>query len=144
MEITIDILKAKFKEYNEQYFKNRLKTPQFKLLKSYKRLGLFEYRKIGVTVIADLRLGISKYFDWEEEDLKNVIIHEMIHQYLAPKMSKGEDEHGIRFQNKCKEFNKKYNLNITTEIDTTNFKKAKNAPKLGWFMMRLCLCSQSK
>ena len=142
MEITVDILKEKFEEYNEKYFDNKLQTPRFKLLKSYSKFGLFQYRKAGVRKIGDMTLSISKYIDWEENDLRDVIVHEMVHQYIAPKLENGEDEHGAKFQKKCNELNKKYGLNVTVKIDGGNFKKTKNAPKLGWFLMRLCYIGQ--
>ena len=80
MEITVDIVREKFKEYNKKFFNNELIMPEIRLLKSYLTCGYFSCKKIiGKRRLRGQRLEISCYYDWNENDLKNVIIHEMIH-----------------------------------------------------------------
>lgn len=138
MEITEEILEKKFREYNKEYFNNELPIPKFGLLKSYLTCGRFTCKKlIGKRRMKGQRLEISCYFDWDEYELKNVIIHEMIHYYLGFKHIDNDITHGEEFQKMSKEFNKKYDLKISTNVDCHKFKRTKNAPKLLWSLVHL-------
>ena len=109
MEITVDIVREKFKEYNKKFFNNELIMPEIRLLKSYLTCGYFSCKKIiGKRRLRGQRLEISCYYDWNENDLKNVIIHEMIHYYLAYKHIDNELSHGDAFIKMSKEFNEKF------------------------------------
>ena len=79
-------------------------------------------------------MEISCYFDWEEDALRDVIVHEMIHYYLAYKHIDNNISHGEEFQKMAQEMNDKYGLNVTVKVDTTNFKRTPSAPKLGYYL----------
>ena len=138
MEITEQIIEQKFREYNKEFFNDELPLPKFGLLKSYITCGYFSCKKIiGKRKLRGQRLDISAYYDWDEDDLKNVIVHEMIHYYLAHKHIDVELTHGDAFMEMANELNRKYNLRISKKVDCYNFKKTKNAPKLSWFLVQM-------
>ena len=78
-------------------------------------------------------LEISCYYDWEEDALRDVIVHEMIHYYLAYKHFDNNITHGEEFQKMAEELNSKFGLNVTVKIDTSKFKRAPSAPKLSYY-----------
>lgn len=138
MEITAKIIEQKFREYNKMYFDNDLPTPRFGLLKSYKTCGYFSCSKIiGKRRLKGQLLEISEYYDWDEEELKSVIVHEMIHYYLAYKHIDNELSHGDAFKKMANEMNEKYNMKISEKVDCSKFKKTKNAPSFSWFLVQI-------
>ena len=135
MEITTEIITQKFKEYDRLYFNRELPMPRIQLLKSFRTLGYFSCNKIiGRRRLKGQRLEISCYYDWQEDALRDVIVHEMIHYYLAYKHIDNNISHGEEFQKMAQEMNDKYGLNVTVKVDTTNFKRTPSAPKLGYYL----------
>ena len=138
MEITVELIEKKFREYNKEYFNNELPLPKFGLLESYMTCGYFSCKKIiGKRRLKGQRLDISVYYDWEENALRDVIVHEMIHYYLAYKHIDNELTHGDAFKEMATDFNNKYSMNISAKVDCTGFKKTKKAPRLSWFLVQL-------
>ena len=138
MVVTERIIEQKYREYDKAYFNDELPIPRFGLLKSYTTCGYFSCRKIiGKRRVKGPLLEISVYYDWKEEDLKNVIVHEMIHYYLAYKHIDNGLTHGDAFKEMASDFNTKYDLNITEMVDCSGFKKTDNAPRLSWFLTQI-------
>lgn len=138
MEVTEQIIEQKFREYNEEYFNSELPLPRFGLLKSYTTCGYFSCNKIvGRRRLRGQRLDISVYYDWEEEALKNVIIHEMIHYFLAHKHIDNGLTHGDAFKEMSCKFNREHSLNISEKVDCRGFRKTKNAPRISWFFTQI-------
>lgn len=138
MELTIQYLTEKFREYNKLYFDTHLPTPNFKLMKSYRTAGLFSCDKIiGKRRLKHQCIEISCYYDWTEEKLRDILVHEMVHYYLAYKHIDNELSHGEEFIKMCEDMNKKYGLNLSVIIDMTNVKRNKKAPRLSWFLVHI-------
>ena len=138
MEITTEILQEKFEEYNNLYFNGELPLPRFGLLKSYMTCGYFSCKKIiGKRKLRGQRIDISCYYDWEEEGLRDILVHEMIHYYLAYKHIDNELTHGDAFINMANNFNEIYGMNIGKKANAGNFKKLKNAPRFSWFLTQI-------
>ena len=59
-------------------------------------------------------IWIASNVDWNEEDLREVIVHEMIHHYV--RMIEGHEGglfgHNWRFKRQCKRLKRDYGLNI--------------------------------
>ena len=126
-------MEQKFREYNHLYFHGDLPLPQFGLLKSYRTCGYFSCDKIvGRRKLKKPRIEISCYFDWEENDLRNVMVHEMIHYYLAYK----HIDHGEAFKKMSEDLNQQYGLNIAEKVDCWMFKPSAKASRLLFFMFR--------
>ena len=137
MIVTEDIIAEKFAEYNRQYFDCDLPTPDFGLYRGYKFCGLFSCDKIiGRRYLKKTKIEISYYYDWNEDDLRDVLVHEMIHYYLAYKHIGNQITHGEAFHSMADEFNEKYGMNITERIDISKYKRAPNAPMLSWLIAK--------
>lgn len=138
MEITKEYILLRFRELNELVFNKELPLPEIQLLKSYSFCGRFSCKKIiGKRRLKGQRIEMSSYYDWNEVDFDNVLLHEMLHYYLAYKHIDNELTHGEAFVEYSNKINKEYNFNITIKVDCSRFKKTKNAPKLSWILMHL-------
>ena len=142
MIVTKEYIKEKFLEYREKYFKGMqpLPIPYFFVIHSYKYGGLFEWTYPGPRALLKKKaIGISDYWDYTEEQFRDILIHEMIHYYVAYNRIDRSDRtgggHGEAWKKMAKEFNEKYGLHITEKIDVTNTKrnKAKSILKYCWF-----------
>lgn len=132
MIITTDILAERFAKYNKLYLEDELPTPDFFLLKSYSKLGMFRFIEIrSRRTIKYVKILISCYYDWTEKQLRSVLVHEMIHYYVEYKhFHNGQPHHGELFTNKMNELNEKYHLNIEVVTNIDKLKVAKGAPIL--------------
>ena len=91
---------------------------------------------IGRRRLKRQQIDISCYYDWREEDLRDVLVHEMVHYYLAYKHIDNNLSHGEEFLKMSKELNDKYGLNISVIVDATHFKRTAKAPSLSYFWAR--------
>jgi len=138
MEITTELLTEKFREYNRLYFNNELYLPRMRLLKSFRMCGYFSCKKIiGRRRLRGERLEVTCYYDWPEDALRDVIVHEMIHYYLAFKHIDNDLTHGEAFHEMSEYLNNKYGLHVTERIDTSDFKPSSCAPKLGYYLSKI-------
>lgn len=138
MVATIDEITKLFRKYNAAIFNNELPLPQFQLLKSFRICGRFSCKKpIGKRRLKGQRIEISCYYEWQEEELVNVLLHEMLHYYLAFKHLDNNITHGELFIDYAKTINEKYNCRITEKIDCSKFKRTKNAPWLSWALAHM-------
>lgn len=127
MKFTNEFLKETFKKYNEKYFNNRVQ-PVFLAWnnRTTKTLGTCRYindepYKIEVS---------SKYVKQYPEELKNILVHEMIH-VLYPK-----DSHGELFRKEMNRLNKEF-----PELDIRVFA---NNLKVYWKYKYNCsICGQN-
>ena len=139
MKITEEILEEVFDKCNVKYFEDELPTPNFALLKSYRTLGLFthDYRSPKNKVLKGQKISISEYIDWEEEDLEEVMTHEMVHYYVEYKNMHPKKPHGEEFMSVAERLNKKYGLHISKRVDARNFRRLEDAPKMSWFLAHI-------
>lgn len=138
MEITKEIITEKFSEYNRLCFNRELPMPQIRLLKSYRTCGYFSCKKIiGRRRLKGQCLEVSCYYDWQDDALRDIIVHEMIHYYLAFKHIDNNLTHGEDFQNMAQKMNSKYGMNVTVKVDASSFKRAPSAPKLSYYLTLL-------
>lgn len=131
MEITVEILKEKFDEYNELYFGGRLGRPdEFRLHKSFRCFGWFRCNKHSPgSRLRNVIISISKYYDWTEEHLRNVLVHEMLHYKIERSRRIDKNPHGPRFLKLAAEMNEKYGLNVEVHPRLYGLKVSPSAPK---------------
>lgn len=131
MEITVEILEKKFEEYNELYFRGRLWWPdEFRLHKSFRCFGWFMCNKHSPgSRLRNVIISISRYYDWTEEHLRNVLVHEMLHYKIESSRRIDKNPHGPRFLKLAAEMNKKYSLNIEVHPRLCGLKVSPSAPK---------------
>lgn len=115
---------------NNDYFGGVLPFPFFKVRHSYRTLGYFscEYDEDGC--MFNQTIEVSDNYDYTESQFRDIVMHEMIHYYLAFIGKDTECTHGKEFKKMASEFNKKYGMNITQKIDLTPYKIKKGKSKL--------------
>ena len=120
-----------FWECNRLYFDHSLPTPRFGMMKKLNTLARFEYQnnKKGKAPIKRQIILFSEYYDFDEETFKNLMVHEMIHYYLAWNGVKTRSDHGKEFMAIAHELNEKYGLNVTKTLDASSFTRTEQAPK---------------
>ncbi len=130
MELNEEILKEKFKEYNEMYFSGKLPTPKFTFHRSFRVYGYFTCRHHapGSRVINPV-ISISSYYDFNEEYLRDTLVHEMIHFKLERKKQPPKKPHGEEFLAEVARINETYGLNITVHSKYKGIQISKTAPK---------------
>ena len=136
MIVTTDIIRQIFEKYRGDFEKN-LAVPQFGIVHTYRYSGDFTCRKWKNGTVRNPRIRVTDYFDWDEDVLEIVVVHEMIHYYIARYKIKDNDEHGERFQAFCDMFNQRYGMVITSVLDCTGFRRRKGAPRLPWLFANL-------
>lgn len=101
MEITISYLKEAFKKYNNEYFKDKLREPEFIISHEKNALGRCCYPRDG----KGYRIKISDYYVRPQKDIDNTLIHEMIHLYIRQQGIKDNRPHGYKFQQMALDIN---------------------------------------
>lgn len=108
--LTKSDLKQLHSEYNQTYFDGKLSMPDFRFIARKRPLGRFTKGKIPV-------IGISAYRkDWSEGELKNTMIHEMIHQYVYERMwgcRYSIIQHGLQFHFVRWQLKRRFGLHIS-------------------------------
>lgn len=125
MEITKDILKVLFKEYNKKYFNNELSMCTMHYSNIDICLGRYIPRN-GKDGNIKGHIWITTKVEWSEETIEAVLIHEMIHHYIKTIEKRKFDGlfgHGFFFKRKMNKINKKFGLNIKTHYKEIKIKK---------------------
>lgn len=65
-------------------------------------------------------ISVSALYDKDEQDVVDVLIHEMIHYYLWHMKIKDDAPHGSRFTEMMRRINREYGRNITVSIRTSD------------------------
>ena len=120
-------LRVIFRDYNKAYFDNILPVPNFKIRHSVNTLGYFSYM---YDEYDSETIEISDFYAYTPNQLRDLMVHEMIHYYL---FYTGEDmnlDHGKAFLRKARQLNKTYGLHITPIIDLRRYKARPDAPLL--------------
>lgn len=129
-----------FDECNMKYFEGKLLFPQFDLLHSFRTCGYFQYTPGGWfdKTVYDPIISITDYYDFTESQFVDIMVHEMIHYYLA---YIGEDmrcRHGRKFKKMAGELNREYGLHIEKRVDISQYKRRAGTPSLSyWFIKKL-------
>ena len=129
-----------FDTCNMEYFEGKLLFPQFELLHSFRTCGYFKYMKGGWfdKTIYDPVIMMTDYYDFTEKQFVDIMVHEMIHYYLA---YTGEDRrcrHGKEFKKIADNLNRKYGLRVIPYLDLSQYKRRSRTPSLSyWFVKKL-------
>ena len=134
MELTTLDMMSLFSQYNIDYFESELPFPEFKIIHSYRTLGEYSCYPIADGHYGDV-LSVSDNYDYTENQLRDVIVHEMIHMYLMHFGIDKKCSHGKAFKNMMNDLNTRYGLNIRVTSDASNYKVREGKSK---FMQTLC------
>ena len=136
MIVTTSILKEKFLECKEKYFKGMkpLPTPRFWVMHGFKILAQFrcELPSSRKGRIYLQRIGVTDSFDFDETMLTNLMVHEMIHYYLYYHKIKDDGEHGEEFMKIAKRMNNDDGLDIVSEGTYDDLKASPKVSKFRW------------
>ena len=96
-----------FDECNMKYFEGKLLFPQFDLLHSYRTCGYFQYTTGGWfdKTVYDPIIFITDYYDFTESQFTDILVHEMIHYYLAYTGQDRSCRHGKKFKEMAERLN---------------------------------------
>jgi len=133
MEVTEKVLEKKFDECNKIYFNNGLPYPFFSIFCKKKPFAKFTYlkkKKNGENVLVYKKISVSIYYDFTEEQLRDIIVHEMIHYFIAYNDIKDNKEHGKIFLSIAERLNSEFGLNIEKTRSTSSYLRKENAPTI--------------
>lgn len=136
MKIDEFTLLADFTKYNEEYFGGVLPYPKFKIGHGYFTLGHFTCQLDEYNEPYDQQIEISDRYDYTESQLRDVMVHEMVHYYLVLTKEDLHANHGKAFKRKAMELNENYGLNITQRINTQNY-VSKPSFSMGYLMSKV-------
>ena len=116
MKIAKEDIVTRFNEYNKKYFDGILPPCKCHVIKEKEHTPLGLYNPIERKGKLIGHIWIASNVDWNEEDLREVIVHEMIHHYV--RMFEGP-KGGLfgkkcRFKRQCKRLKDDYGLIINT------------------------------
>jgi hypothetical protein len=119
-----------FNKYNKMCFGGMLPRPRISLFHNKNILGRFTCDFDENDDMSNPSIEISDSWEYTQERLSDIIVHEMIHYYLAYEKIDVYLTHGKHFISMANDFNSRFGLNITERIDVNGMNKVKRG---GWF-----------
>ncbi len=132
MIVTLPYLKERFERYNHQLFDDKLPMPTLKLSRAKTRLGQMSCKRKSYkeyTKYDHFTISISTAYDLSQDELDDIIIHEMIHYSITYTGIKDTSPHGKIFQEKMNAINQQYGRHISISAKRKNLaQKSTNNP----------------
>lgn len=116
MTLTVDLLRAWFRQFNADYFGDELPVPRLALSKARTRLGTMSCkyrRRLTRRVYSDFTIRVSTYYACTEREYQETLLHEMIHYYITYKHIRDTSSHGPVFRSMMEQLNRQYGWHIT-------------------------------
>lgn len=131
IELTKQDIKERFDKYNSLYFNGVLGKCDFCWYSvNQTNYGGYIAYETENGVISKIWIGRNTY--WDEEKLKEILVHEMIHMYVRTIDNKKIDGilgHGRHFRRQCKRIKKEHGLIIHKHPNFGYIKKELNPKK---------------
>lgn len=130
-QLTINILRKLFYEFNSKFFDNKLPYIDLQIKRLKNQCGQYRYdwrRENGNYIEIPKCIIISNFYEYPMHDIAETLIHEMIHYYISYFKIKDNNDHGRVFQKMAKNIhNIDSNYTITTRYtgSTSNLKITK-------------------
>ena len=118
-------LKCLFMDYNEEFFEDTLPMPEIVIFHSTKNFGYFECEFYDGEVINPV-IKISDRYNYKPTQLRDILVHEMLHYYLAYTGEDTKVHHGKEFIRMARSLNRTYGLHITETINDKEYTKNKD------------------
>lgn len=136
-DITIERLRGIFYTLNRNYFGSDLPEPRFLLTRSRTILGQFRCTNtLFPKGTKDHTIKVSTYYEMSEEQLRDIVAHEMIHYHIALNGLKDTSPHGRIFRREMARLNAA-GLNISIRTDTRRWTVAERNHKRERLVMAL-------
>ncbi|MCQ2155818.1 MAG: SprT-like domain-containing protein [Bacteroidales bacterium] len=118
MIATVPFIQKTFDRFNVLCFEGALPAVPVVLTRAGSFLGKMEYKSrrdfFGIiSAHYDFRMKISTGFDLPQEELEDVVIHEMIHYYIAYRNLRDSSVHGETFRRIMETINREYGRHIS-------------------------------
>ncbi len=118
MIATLPFVQETFDRFNALCFEGALPPVPIVLSKARTFLGKVEYKGVRglfglLSSNKDFRMKISTSFDLPQEELEDVVLHEMIHYYIAWKHLKDSSSHGKVFRSIMGQINSGYGRHVS-------------------------------
>lgn len=113
-----------YEECNQLYFNGKLRKCRLYTYHGEQSVGMFmakRYKnyKNGYPIL--LSIGIAHNVDWTIDELRNTLVHEMVHLYLNCLPNPPKRQHGKEFKAVCKELEDKYGLTLRGRLKKLDF-----------------------
>lgn len=125
MVVTEQWMKEMFGKLNALYFSSKLPVPVLGVSHSRTQLGTMGFRKNrfwGMTRFSDFTIRLTTYYDMTERQACNVLLHEMIHYYIAYHRQRDTSPHGRIFRTMMEQLNRDYGWEIRISTSTKGWK----------------------
>lgn len=120
-------MRAWFDTFNRQYFNGELPLPRLALGNSRTRLGSMSCRRRRTLTgwrFSDFAIRLSTYYDCTEREMQTVLLHEMIHYYIAWKGIRDDAPHGSVFRSIMNRLNTRHGWDISVSASMRGRKTA--------------------
>lgn len=94
-------IKGLWLQYNREKFSGRLKNPKIRLFTDHKILGAYKFNLIN-NKVSSSSIWINKKCFMDPKLLKEVLLHEMTHQYVVEVLKKPRAGHNKDWKDACK------------------------------------------
>lgn len=123
MLVTTEWMQDHFTRYNKRYFNGKLPVPRLLVSSTRTRLGTMTYKcryGAGRPLLYDFTIRLTNYYNLSEDEYADVLIHEMIHLYIAVNGIKDTSIHGIHFRKMMAEINADgHNVTVMKHVSET-------------------------
>lgn len=79
---------------------------------------------------------MTDYYDFTPKQFEDIFVHEMIHYYLAYFGLDKSCSHGREFKKMAKRLNQTYGLNITKQLDISNYKRREGTSRFAYWLAK--------
>ena len=123
MELTAQILREWFGQFNALYFGNELPEPRFIVNKARHLLGQFSCKKVRQGLFRGYKtigytIKVSEYYDLSAHEYQSTLLHEMIHYYITYARVRDTSAHGKIFRQWMQRLNKDgWNITVSSKTD---------------------------
>lgn len=131
MQIDTEWIAVNFDRFNKENFGGRLTPPKFLVNNARTRLGSMAFkwkRSLFKRETYDYVIRLSNYYDIPEVEFQNVLLHEMIHYYIAVNHFKDDSVHGTMFRSIAQRINKQ-GWHVVVRTDTRKWPVAERNRK---------------
>lgn len=141
MKADMKFLEERFRKFNKMIFIHPLPEPVLHISSARTFVGQFKSERYGFAGSRKIyHLTISNRYDLPEEELEDIIIHEMIHFHINVAGIRDTSSHGDAFRHLMKEINRRFNRHITISHRCTREQLDSDDRKAHCI---LCLCTMT-
>ena len=134
MQVSVELLKEWFADFNVRYFGGSLPVPAFAVGRTQPRMYVVQGEAQDVfKVVHRLTIRLSNYYDADERHFKSVLLHEMIHLCITSRRIKDTSPHGGCSRRMMRAINADgWNISVSTKMDAVQRSAGKTRKRMRW------------